>query len=117
MLLASPPPTGNQLVEVMKTEEKGSDVNLATYLLLDGFRDEYETAEIISGDSDLAEPVNVIRNDFGKTILVLSPRPNAKGLQRAATRFKVIDPKILALSQFPDSMTDIHGTFTKPAVW
>jgi hypothetical protein len=35
---ASPRPDDSRTVEVLKTEEKGSDVNLATYLLLDAFR-------------------------------------------------------------------------------
>jgi hypothetical protein len=38
MPLAHPPRVGPQTVEVIKTEETGSDVNLAAYLLLDGFR-------------------------------------------------------------------------------
>ena len=38
MPLAHPPSVGPQTVEVIGTEEKGSDVNLASYLLLDGFR-------------------------------------------------------------------------------
>lgn len=36
--LANPPPRGPRTVEVLRTEEKGSDVNLATYLLIDGSR-------------------------------------------------------------------------------
>jgi hypothetical protein len=31
---------------VIKTEEKGSDVNLATHLLIDGFDDAYELAVV-----------------------------------------------------------------------
>jgi len=42
---------------VWKTEEKGSDVNIATYLLLDGHDGLYDEAIVISGDSDLVEPV------------------------------------------------------------
>jgi hypothetical protein len=38
MPLANPPQRGARTVEVVKTEEKGSDVNLATYLLLDAFQ-------------------------------------------------------------------------------
>jgi hypothetical protein len=37
---------------VIKTEEKGSDVNLATYLLLDAFKQDCEAAVVISNDSD-----------------------------------------------------------------
>ena len=37
--VVSPPPN---FIKVFKTEEKGSDVNLAAHLLLDGFRHNYE---------------------------------------------------------------------------
>src|SRR5690606_8696650 len=50
--------TGRQ---VMKTEEKGSDVNLATYLLVDAFDDVFDVAVIVSNDSDLKEPISVVR--------------------------------------------------------
>ena len=53
-------------VEVIRTEEKGSDVNLATHLLWDGFQDDYECAVIISNDSDLAEPIRVVKNELGR---------------------------------------------------
>src|SRR5664280_3088809 len=48
MALATPPPAGPRTVEVLKTEEKGSDVNLATYLLADAFRGDCQTAVVLS---------------------------------------------------------------------
>ncbi len=45
-----PPQFGKAKVKVFKTEEKGSDVNLATHLLVDGFRNEYELAVVVSND-------------------------------------------------------------------
>jgi NYN domain len=44
-----------------KTEEKGSDVALATYLILDACRGDCETAVLITNDSDLREPLRVAR--------------------------------------------------------
>ncbi len=55
--LARPPRTGTRMVEIRDTEEKGSDVNLATYLLLDGFDNEYDLAVVITNDSDLKLPI------------------------------------------------------------
>lgn len=46
---------GRGHVEVLKSEEKGSDVNLATYLLVDCYRSDCDVAVIVSNDSDLAE--------------------------------------------------------------
>ena len=52
MPLAHPPSTGPHTVEVIRTEEKGSDVNLASYLLLDGFRSDCEATVVISNAKD-----------------------------------------------------------------
>ena len=62
-------------MEVVKTEEKGSDVNLATHLLYDGFKNDYEVAVVVSNDSDLLEPVRVARS-LGLTVGVLNPQKN-----------------------------------------
>ena len=51
-----PPSVGPETVEVLRTEERGSDVNLASYLLLDGFRGDCEATVVISNDSDLKVP-------------------------------------------------------------
>lgn len=40
MLEAGSPPHAPRYVEVVKTEEKGSDVNIATHMLWDGFRND-----------------------------------------------------------------------------
>lgn len=48
----------------MPTEEKGSDVNLATYLLADAFRGDCQTAVVVTNDSDLAEPIRVISQEL-----------------------------------------------------
>lgn len=62
-----------KLVKVMKTEEKGSDVNLATYLLLDAFHNDYDSAMVVSNDSDLKEPIRVWRRS--RTWPSSSPQP------------------------------------------
>src|SRR3972149_2781448 len=46
--LANPQGVSPNVVEVLDTKEKGSDVNLATYLLRDGFKREYQIAVVIS---------------------------------------------------------------------
>ncbi len=51
--LANPSAGGPRTVEILDTKEKGSDVNLATYLLLDGFRKDYEMAVVVSNDNSV----------------------------------------------------------------
>ena len=60
-------------VWVDKTEEKGSDVNLATYLLFDAFEGDYEAALIISNDSDLVEPISLVRDKLGRPVGIVNP--------------------------------------------
>jgi len=50
---------------VDKTEEKGSEVNLASHLLRDAFSKKFEVAVLITNDSDLAEPVRIVARELG----------------------------------------------------
>lgn len=123
--VVSPPPS---FIEVFKTEEKGSDVNLAAHLIIDGFRNRYDCAIVVSGDSDLVTPIRMVRNELKKPVGVLNPQrlsgPNCRpprrnaGLQQAASFYQsgVTWAQLLA-AQFPTLMTDSHGTFHKPPTW
>lgn len=118
MPLAEPPPSGPRTVEVLKTEEKGSDVNLATYLLLDAFRRDCDAAVVITNDSDLREPINLVRKELRIPVGVINPHP---ALRRSnvlqGTFFKQLRPTVLASCQLPRVMKDATGTFSKPATW
>jgi uncharacterized LabA/DUF88 family protein len=106
-------------VRVIKTEEKGSDVNLATHLLLDAFDDAFDVATIISNDSDLKEPIAHVRQRFGKKIGLLVPRTThvSRALQPLADFIKRFGPAALQSAQFPAAMTDSVGAFHKPKGW
>ena len=54
--LARPRPDLPRYVRIRDTEEKGSDVNLATRLLVGGFTGDYQQAVVVSNDSDLGRP-------------------------------------------------------------
>ena len=60
-------------VEVLRTDEKGSDVNLASHLLLDACAGDFEKALLISNDSDFAFPVRAVRERFGLTSACRAP--------------------------------------------
>lgn len=105
-------------VQVVKTEEKGSDVNLATHLLMDALDNKFDCAVIVSNDSDLKEPISLVRHRFGKTIGILNPQQRvSRALQPLAHFIKPIRGGALANAQFPASLTDRVGTFQKPARW
>ncbi len=103
----------------MKTEEKGSDVNLATHLLMDAFDDLFDVAVVISNDSDLKEPITQVRDRFGKKIVLLGPKGvRLSGALRPLAHFiRQFGPNALAAAQFPQQMTDAVGQFQKPASW
>ena len=69
-------PAGDQrTVEVIRTEEKGSDVNLAVHLINDGWLDAYDCAVVVSNDSDIAEAMRLVRQHQGKRIGLVTPGP------------------------------------------
>jgi hypothetical protein len=107
-----------QYARVIKTEEKGSDVNLATHLLHDAHRGRFDVAVIVSNDADLLEPIRIVREELGKKVGILNPhkRPS-RALLPHLDFIKPIRAGVLRASQFPATMTDQHGIFTKPAAW
>ena len=121
--LVNPPLRGKTAYRrVWKTEEKGSDVNLASYLLIDGFRARYDVAVVISNDGDLKEPVRFVREDLKKPVGILNPHKNRSYALSPHTLpkgsfYKPIRAGALASSLFPATLTDAHGTITKPPGW
>ena len=106
------------MVEIRDTEEKGSDVNLATHLLLDGFENEYDMAVVITNDSDLKLPIEKVRTSLGKVIGVYDPSRNRSfELNRAATWYRRLREGPLKASLFPPMLRDQRGAITKPAGW
>lgn len=118
MPLASPPPGGSRMVEVVKTEEKSSDVNLATLLLLDAFRRDCDVAVVISNDSDLKLPIEVAQHELGLRVGVVNPHPHARRSRALQpTFFKQIRSSTLAACQFPPVFRDAQGEIRKPKSW
>jgi NYN domain len=107
-----------QKVFVDKTEEKGSDVNLAAHLLRDSFLRKFETAVLVTNDSDLAEPVRIVRHDIGLPVGILNPHQrHSVVLKNLATFVKRIRQADLIASQFPAVIADAKGEIRKPAGW
>jgi hypothetical protein len=118
MPLAKPRPGGARTVAVVKTEEKGSDVNLATFLLLDGFKRDCEVAVVISNDSDLKLPIELAERELGLRIGVVNPHPPARRSRALEpTFFKQLRVSTLAACQFPSMLSDARGEIHKPDRW
>ena len=109
----APPKTG--YAKVIKTEEKGSDVNLALHLLTDGFRNQYDIAVIVSNDSDLLLPIQFVKKELGKMIGILNPQQHpSKVLIANADFIKNIRQGVLSKCLFPETLIDSKGKFSKP---
>lgn len=119
MRLAHPPLNGPRFAKVLRTEEKGSDVNLATHLLHDAFRDIYDVAIIVSNDSDLLMPIRVVMSEFRKRVDLINPQRSrsSKVLHSQVSFIRPIRKGVLASSQFPDVLSDSRGPIYRPEQW
>ena len=121
MPLANPLSTGSATVEVIRTEEKRSDVNIATHLMLDACDRDFDEAVVISNDSDLVEPIRAVRERFSLRIGVINPgilKNQSYHLRRAADwTYSTINLRHLRDNQLPSIITDAIGAFHKPPSW
>lgn len=115
-MLRAVPDGKNRFVDVVKREEKGSDVNLAVHFLNDAWLDRYECGVIISNDSDLAEAVKLVKDQTEKTIGIISPyKTVSKELAQHSHFQRTIREGALRINQMPNQ---IPGTkLTKPNEW
>lgn len=106
-------------VKVKKTEEKGSDVNLATYFLFDIFTKKADVFVILTNDSDLAEPLRLAKDELGQTVGLILPTdtPSSELLKVDPQIIRQIRQGALTISQLPKDLYDRHGTITKPESW
>lgn len=113
------PIDGREFATVLKTEEKGSDVNLAVHLLNDAWLGAWDCAVVVSNDSDLAEAMRLIRTQHpDKTLGLVFPRHRghpSRELVQHAHFVKHLSKRLLATCQLPDP---IPGTrLRKPVTW
>lgn len=84
-------------------EEKQTDVNIAVHLFQLALRDEYDTAILVSGDTDLAPSIEAIHRSFpSKRIeIAVPPGRRAKLLTQVADFHRKIKRRHLESCQFP----------------
>lgn len=97
-----------------------TDVNIATQLMVDAFKDEFDVAFLISGDSDLVPPVKALRSIFPQKEIwvVFPPKRDGYELKNCASGSFVLGRKKLESSQLPNVVTSKYGVDLKrPGVW
>ena len=111
------PGKGPRLVEVIKTEEKRSDVNLAVHLLNDGWMNVYDSAIVVTNDSDIAEAMRLVKSHIRRQIGLITPGVGHPSQQLIAHAdfHRHIRKRVLQNNQLP---SPIPGTnLTKPVNW
>lgn len=104
----------------MDFEEKMTDVNIAVQMLADAFDDFFDTALLISADSDLTTPVcRVLSRCPNKRIVIAQPPGRrSSSLTQAASGYFTIGEAKLRKSQFPETVTRSDGfVLARPAHW
>ena len=103
---------------VIKTEEKGSDVNLGAHLVRDAYMGAFEHAVIITNDTDLKEPLRLVVQEVKLPATLLTPTGTpAATLKDLATDVRHLSP-YLGVCQFQDPVIGRDGQpIAKPADW
>lgn len=100
--------------------EKMTDVNIAVEMLSDAYQDRFDTAFLVTADSDLLNLVRTVLRLFAKKriVVVFPPGRHSVDLALAANRVLRIDRNLLAKSQFPEQLVKPDGYVLKrPSKW
>lgn len=113
-------PDANFLVSYLHTEEKGSDVNVASHLLIDALTAQVDAVMVISNDSDLRFPV-----EHARTLMPTAVINPSTGFTAGALKIPKQDiptsthwnwqvvPTHFTSNQLPATV----GTITRPNGW
>jgi len=104
----------------MIPSEKMTDVNIAVELLSDAYEDKYDTAILISADSDLIAPIKTVHRLFKSKRIVVAfpPARHSFALKEVAKASFTIGRKKLIDSNFPDEVKKQDGyILRRPERW
>jgi uncharacterized LabA/DUF88 family protein len=100
-------------------EEKETDVNIAIHMIKLAFKDEFDTAVLISADSDQVPTIKLLCTELNKEVrLLLPPNSKADELKSVSSYFERITREKLIKSLFPDKLVFANGLIVqKPKEW
>ncbi|WP_084361532.1 NYN domain-containing protein [Herbiconiux solani] len=107
------------MVHFTSFEEKGSDVNLASQLMIDVAGGKFDAAIIISNDGDLRYPIEIARGKVMVGLVNPSSRPTAEALKARSSSgrrghwWRRLSPEDFRTHQLPD----VHNDHKKPVDW
>ena len=102
-------------------EEKKTDVNIACSIISKAANNDYDTAMLLSGDTDFEPAINTVQQLFKKDIIVVVPNKQISGSIKSIVprgHCASIREKDLACSLLPDPIMLPNGkTLTCPIEW
>ena len=92
-------------------KEKMTDVNIATKIIADAFRDEYDMALLISGDSDLTPPIKEVHELFKdkRIFIAFPPKRHNSSMGLVAKGSMIIGRKKLVDAQVDEEVISKTG--------
>jgi uncharacterized LabA/DUF88 family protein len=99
--------------------EKMTDVNIATHLITDAFTNQFDVAKIITADSDLTGPIQMVKKLFpNKKIVVAFPPDRVSFDLKNTASYFYIGRRKFELSQLPEKIILNNGTMLqRPQSW
>lgn len=101
-------------------EEKMTDVNIAMRMLVDAYEDRFDTAMLVSADSDLVTPVREICKRFPnkRVVAAMPPDRASKHLRKVAHASFQIGEQKIRKSQLPERIETESGfVLERPKTW
>ena len=105
--------------ERIKPEEKKTDVAIATHMVADAVGGTIDVALVVSGDSDMVPPVEMISGlPKARVVLAFPPRRKSDELKRYAGAAFTLSEATLRQNQLPPTVKTVGGVLlTRPASW
>lgn len=100
--------------------EKMTDVKISVEMLVDAYQDKYDTALLVTGDSDLVPVINAIKKLFPlkRIVVVFPPKRYTAELAQKFHAHIVLRRTTIAQSLFPDEVKKPDGfVLKKPESW
>lgn len=101
-------------------EEKKTDSMIATLMVADAMLDRTDTLVLISGDTDHVPPIEMIKRETDKRVVVLFPpmRGRNEELKSCADSHRLLKPRSVKRFQLPDEIRLADGsTIHRPTYW
>ena len=112
-------------ISVWVAEEKKTDVAIASELIKDAFKNEFEQAVIVSNDSDLAPALEIVKKEFPEKLLGLIAPISSGSKSNLSSELKKniswhkrgFSNEELKQAQLPDTVITRKRKIIKPNEW